>query len=255
MTAPLDPLREQDARLFLELFHDEKSYELQRGRMVDGLQSIKKAYDENGKKKETKIQTLRGMAAKLQDNMGRTVMHIMKGMAQLLEDFTVDSVSFIWESVDWMASYIESKTQDYHRILVVMSQEVQENMDSHKEVQYTNRFQIKELQARVTSLEDQFQKFKDEVLTENLRSMLKTCILQNREVGHLGAPSLSGQLRSVQGSGRSTPSRGTSVASSYQSSMHRMAQARSMGHVPSMIAEAQFQATLLRGQHTMDMFD
>jgi len=254
MTAALDPLREQDARLFLELFHDEQSYELQRGRMVAGLESIKKRYDEESKKKGPKIQTLRGMASKLQDNVGKNVMLIMKGLIQLLEDFTLDTVSFVWESVDWMAGYIESKTQDYHRMLVVISQEIQENMDSHKEVQHTNAFRCKELHARVTALEDRFQKLQDDMLTENLRSMLRRCQLEGRDDTYHSSQHMPGRERSMNGSGASTPSRVTSVASSYQSSMQRMAVARSIGHVPSMIAEAQFQATLLRGP-AMEAFD
>ena len=157
------------------------------------------------------------------------------------------------ESVDHMAEYIECKTENYHRLLVVLGQEVQDHMDTYKAVQTTNSFKCRELEARVSLLEEQLQEVKADMLTLKLRDMRDAL---HRQEGLL-SPSgfVLGTRVAPHASGHSTPSQTSSVASSFQESMHRQNMARNMMDIPVMIREAQVQAELYRNGSSLDVFD
>ena len=251
MPVALDPLQEEDARRFVELFRDERSYTLQKDRMHEGVEVIKKRYDLQAADVKPKISRLVSFAKKLQHDSGRAFVEVIQAVADILEQFTLNTVSFAMEAVDYMAEYIECKTENYHRLLVVLSQEVQDHMDTYKAVQTTNSFSCRELHARVSLLEDQVHDLKAEVLTvkaELLTVKLRDMrdMLQNRQDGLLSASATLGPRIASHTSGRSTPSQSSSVASSYHESMHRQVLARNMNNVPVMIREAQLQAQLFR---------
>ena len=238
MPVVLDPLREEDARRFVELFRDERSYTLQQERMHEGVGTIKDRYDAQAKSVKPKISRLVNFARELPQGVGRSVVELFQAMADILEQFTLNTVSFAMEAVDYMAEYIECKTENYHRLLVVLSQEVQDHLDAYKAVQATNSFNCRELHARVSSLEDQVLEVKAELLTFKLREMRDS--LQSRQDGTFGLRTAS------HASGRSTPSQAPSLASSYQDSIYRQNLARKRKDVPGMILEAQRQAQLYR---------
>jgi len=249
----LDPLEEEDVRRYVELFRDERSYSLQKDRMHAGVEVIKERYDRNAEQVKPTISRLVSFAKKMKDGLGRQVVEIIQAMAELLEQFTYNTVSFVMESVDHMAEYIECKTDNYHRLLVVLSQEVQDNMDAYKAVHTTNILQCRELEDRISVLQEQLQELKADMLTLKLRDMRDA--LHRHESLRPPCGFVLGTRTAPRESGHSTPSQTSSVASSFQESMHRQNMARNMMDIPVMIREAQVQAELYRGGTSLDGFD
>jgi hypothetical protein len=247
----LDPLEENDFRAFCELFRHEDHYRLQSERLHTGLQEFSKTFASESEQKTKRFRTIQGLCSQLQPDVGRVLSGMFRTMCGLLHDFTQEAVKYVMSAVNYMADYIEFKTENYHRLLVVMSQEVQEHLDVAKECRTSHSFKLRALEAKVAALESQIDDVKDRMMTLRLKEMLLESTSRPSDLGdnpHHGAAVHHG---SRTNSGHHTPSSVSSAASSYQASVMRMSQARKRGDTPSMIKEAQQQAYIVRGENDL----
>jgi hypothetical protein len=243
----LDPLEENDFRAFQELFAQEDHYRLQQERLHAGISALRKTFADQSEQKTTRFQTIMRLCSELRPDVGRTLSGLFRTMCKLLHDFTHEAVTYAISAVDYMADYVEFKTENYHRLLVVMSQEVQEHLDTAKECQSSHSFKIRALEAKVAALESQLDDVKDRVMTRQLQDMLLATTSRPRDLGahpHHGPPMHHGSRAS---SGRNTPSSVCSAASSYQESVQRLREARHRGDTSSMVEAAQQVAYFMRG--------
>ena len=114
----LDPLEENDFRAFCELFGQEDHYRLQSDRLHKGLQEFSKTFASESEQKTNRFRTIQGLCSQLRPDVGRVLSGVFRTMCGLLHDFTQEAVKYVMSAVNYMADYIEFKTENYHRLLV-----------------------------------------------------------------------------------------------------------------------------------------
>jgi hypothetical protein len=252
----MDPLKERDLQAYLELFRDEECFELQQQRLHDILDEKRKCFFQRTDRHRVQFNGMKGLAESLKKKSPEafdfTVVQIFHRLFKLLFDITGDCVDFLKQVVDYMADYVNFRTENYHRLLVVMSQEVQGHLDANKSTQDTNSFKCRELQLRVETLEQQLEDLKSEFMTFRLQHMKSRL---TRDIIHEAFPGTPRGRHSRQLSNASSSSRASSLAASLNDSVHRMRDAHVCGNIEVAVKEAQFQARLKRRPNTLDFID